>query len=276
MPMLPRTPRSRRIFCALALAVGAAVALAPEAAAQQARTQAPPDDTIRLFQRFVQDGAIAPHVWIEGQARLQTNQPVLTGDTGQRWSAGSVLGLGLTEDLEVGLSFGLVYLDPDNADSDSGLSDIEVHGKYRLDELPLSITVGGIIKFPTADDKNGIGTGKSDFEGFVAVRKDLGHVNVIGNAGLRVNGDPDVPGIDGETSLLLGGGAIIGLTPKLYNSWELTFESKRFSEGESDTRLTPGLMWRTGNRGLVRVGLGIGLSDGAPDFEAIGGIALTY
>lgn len=267
----------RRSPCPLfVLALVAFPAGAPAAFAQQPGPTI--DDTYRLFQRFVEDGAITPHVWLEGQARLQTNARLLgTGVEGDRLSAEAILGLNLSEDLEVGLRLGLADLDPDPGDSESGLTDIEVHGKFRLDELPLDIVVGGLVKLPTADEEDGLGTGKVDFEGFAAVRKDLGHVSFVGNGGLRFNRDPDLPGdIEGKTSVLLGGGMIIGLTSNLHNVWEITYESKRFEGGDSDVRLTPGLGWRLGNRGMIRAAVGIGLSDGAPDFEAIAGIVLSY
>jgi hypothetical protein len=273
---MPRPPlhhalRLRSVLLAIAVAAGPF----PAALAQEA--QAPPDDTLRLFQRFAEDGAIAPHVWLEGQGRFQTNTRFFGDVESDRWAGLAVLGLGLTEELEVGLRLGLIQVDPDEGASENGLTDLEVHVKYRLDELPSSIVVGGVVKLPTADEEHGLGTGKVDLEGFGAVRKDLGHVTLIGNAGLRINQDPDVPGeIDGELSLLLGGGMIIGLTARVYNSWEITYESKRYEGAESDSRLTPGLTWRVGNRGVIRAAIGLGLSDGAPDFEAIIGAALTY
>ncbi|MEE9218718.1 MAG: hypothetical protein V3U98_06590 [Acidobacteriota bacterium] len=262
---------------ALATVVLLAAWLAPAALAQQKSTANAPDDTIRLFQRFIEDGAIAPHVWIEGQGRLQTNLPIFTGDEGEKRIGQAILGLGLTEDLEVGLIVGLVNLDPDNSGSQSGLDDIQIYAKYRVAELPLSVTLGGLLKIPTADQDEGLGTGEIDIEAFVGLRKDYDHVHLIGHGGVRFNKDPDVPGnINGRTSILLGGGVIIAMSPRLFNSWELTFESKRFKGGDSMTMLTPGLMWRMGDRGLIRAGIGIGLTDGAPDFEAIGGLALTY
>jgi hypothetical protein len=262
--------RSRSAIAALF-----AACLAPAAVAQDA--QAPPDDTLRLFQRFAEDGAIAPHVWLEGQGRWQTNTRFFGDLESDRWAGLAVLGLGLTEELEMGLRIGVLQVDPDSGASENGISDLEVHVKYRLDELPASIVVGGLVKLPTADEEHGLGTGKVDLEGFGAVRKDLGHVTLIGNGGLRINQDPDVEGeIDGEMSILLGGGMIIGLTSRVYNSWEITYESKRYEGGAGDSRLTPGIMWRVGNRGLVRGAIGIGLSDGAPDFDGIFSVALTY
>jgi hypothetical protein len=235
------------------------------------------DDTLRLFQRFIEDGAISPHVWLEGQGRFQSNAEHFTGSEADRWSLDTLLGLGLTEELEVGLKFGVVEIDPDAGSSRDGLSDIDLYAKYRLDELPCSIVVGGIFKLPTASEDDGLGTGKMDFELFGAVRKDLGHVSAIANAGVRFNGDPDLPGnIDGKTSFLLGGGVIIALTPVVHNSWELTFESARFEDSGSDLRLTPGLGWRVGNHGVLRGGIGIGLSESAPDFEGIASFLITY
>jgi hypothetical protein len=274
---LLRSTRRRRPF-ALAAAMLLACSLSPAILAQQRSgfQGNEPDDTIRLFQRFIEDGAIAPNVWLEGQFRLQTNVPVFTGDEGERRVGQAILALGLTEDLELGLTVGLVNLDPDNASSDTGLDDMQIYAKYRVNELPLSVTLGGIVKIPTADEDEGLGTGEVDIEGFVGLRKDFGHVHLIGNGGVRFNQDPEIGNIDGRTSILLGGGVIIGLTQTMFNSWELNFESKRFEDGDSMTTLTPGLMWRLGERGLIRAGVGIGLSDGAPDFEGIGGIVLSY
>ncbi len=273
-------PLRGRSFRMVILAAGALLTcgLSPAALAQQgySSTGNRPDDSIRLFQRFIQDGAIAPHVWLEGQLRLETNSPLFNGDEGERRLLGTILALGLTEELEMGLTLGLVNLDPDNSGSESGLSDMQIYAKYRINELPLSVTIGGIVKIPTADEDEGLGTGEVDIEGFIAVRKSYGHVDLIGNGGVRFNQDPEIGSIDGRTSILLGGGAIIAVTRTLYNSWELNFESKRYDQGDSIATLTPGLMWRLGDRGLIRAGIGLGLTDGAPDFEAIGGFVLSY
>ena len=273
-------PLRGRSFRMVILAAGVLLTcgLSSAALAQQgySSTGNRPDDSIRLFQRFIQDGAIAPHVWLEGQLRLETNSPVFNGDEGERRLLGTILALGLTEELEMGLTLGLVNLDPDNGGSESGLSDMQIYAKYRINELPLSVTIGGIVKIPTADEEEGLGTGEVDIEGFIAVRKSYGHVDLIGNGGVRFNQDPEIGSIDGRTSILLGGGAIIAVTRTLYNSWELNFESKRYDQGDSTATLTPGLMWRLGDRGLIRAGIGLGLTDGAPDFEAIGGFVLSY
>ncbi|MCZ6777579.1 MAG: transporter [Acidobacteria bacterium] len=262
----------------LAVAVLLTCGLSPSALAQQSysSTGNRPDDSIRLFQRFIQDGAITPHVWLEGQARFQSNSPIFNGDEAERRLLGTILALGLTEDLEIGLTLGVVSLDPDNGGSESGLSDMQIYAKYRINELPLSVTLGGIVKIPTADEDEGLGTGEVDIEGFIAVRKSYGHVDLIGNGGVRFNQDPEIGDIDGRTSILLGGGVIIAMTQTVFNTWELNFESKRYERTDSSTTLTPGLMWRVGDRGLIRAGIGIGLTDGAPDFEAIGGFVLSY
>jgi len=271
-PSPARVAGRARLLAAAALA---ALFFPSGAFAQQGQVAV--DDTLRQFQRFIEDGAIAPHVWLEGQARFQTNAEHFTGSEADRWSIDTLLGLGITEELELGLKFGVMQIDPDAGDSQHGLTDLDLYAKYRLDELPFSIVVGGIVKLPTASEDDGLGTGQMDFEVFGAARKDLGHVSAIANAGVRFNQDPDLPGnIGGKTSFLLGGGVIIGLTPVVHNSWEITFESERFEDSEADIRLTPGLGWRVGNRGVLRGAVGIGLSEGAPDFEGLFSLIITY
>jgi len=273
--MPPRTSLSARVPPSLLLILCAAAALAPSSTAQQT-SPASPGAPIRLLKSFVRDGAIQPNVWLEGQWRLENNAPLFDGDDGTRDFLSGILALGFNNRVEAGLSWGGVRVDPDRGSDDSGAADLEVYGKYLLREAPLDVSVGGLIKIPTADSEDQLGSGSTDWEGFGAVRKDFGNIQAIGNLGLRWNGDPDVKGVSGRTSLLAGGGVIFELGRRSFGSLELSYESRRYEGLTSDLRMTPGLMLRLGERGFFRAGVGIGLSDGAPDSEVIVGLGWAY
>jgi len=273
--MPSRTSLIARVPPSLAWILCAAAVLAPSATAQET-PPASPGAPVRLFKSFIQDGAIQPHVWLEGQWRLENNAPLSDANDGTRNFLSGILALGFNNRVEAGLSWGGVYVDPDGAGSHSGTADLEIYGKYLLSESPLNIAVGGLVKIPTADSGDQLGSGSADWEGFGAVRKDFGNIQAIGNVGLRWNGDPDVVDVSGNTSVLAGGGVIFELGRRSFGSLELNFESRRYEGLHSDLRLTPGLVARLGERGFFRAGIGIGLSDGAPDTEFLVGLGWAY
>jgi hypothetical protein len=273
--MPSRVSRVIRAVASLAWSLGAAALLAPSAAAQEAPPPSP-GAPVRLFKSFIQDGAIQPHVWLEGQWRLENNAPLIDGNDGTLNYLSGILALGFDNRVEAGLSWGGVNVDPDGASSHSGTADLEVYGKYLVRDAPLNVAVGGLVKIPTADSQKQLGSGSADWEAFAALRRDFGHIQAIGNAGLRWNGDPDAVDVSGNTSVLAGGGVIFELGRSSFGSLELNFESRRYEGLHSDFRLTPGLMARLGERGFLRAAVGIGLSDGAPDTEFLFGLGWAY
>ncbi len=252
----------------------AAVLPASPALAQQ--TPAQEKMPVRLIQSFVQDGGIQPNVWLEAQGRIESNTPLPDGNDGTWSSLRGILALGFNDMLEFGLAWGGVSVEPDGARSHSGTGDIEVYGKYLFPYAPLDISVGGLVKVPTADSEDLLGSGSADWEGFAAIRKDFGSIQTVGSLGLRWNGDPDVEGVDARTSLRVGGGVIFGLGRRSSGSLELTYETRRYEGLSSDFRMTPGLLFRLGERGFFRAGVGLGLSDGAPDSAFIAGFGWSY
>jgi len=224
----------------------------------------------------VRDGCIQPNVWLEGQWRLESNAPLPDGNDGTRSSLSGLLALGFNNMLEFGLAWGGVSVEPDGARSHSGVSDIEVYGKYLFPYASIDFSVGGLVKVPTADSEDFLGSGSADYEGFAAVRKDFGTIQAVGSLGLRWNGDPDVEGVDARNSLRAGGGVIFELGRRSAGSLELGYESRRYEGLSSDFRMTPGLLFRLGERGFFRAGVGIGLSDGAPDTEFIAGFGWSH
>jgi hypothetical protein len=296
-PIPPSASRFARALLGFILVLIPAVALAPGARAQQAAPppasatpQEPPPPAppgppppaaspgapLRLLKNFVLDGSIQPNVWLEGQWRMESNLPIPGGGNGTRNTVEGILALGFKGRFETGLTWGGVSIDPDQGSEESGAGDLEVYGKYLIHDAPLKVAVGGLVKIPTADSDKGLGSGSADWEGFVAVRRDFGTIQAVGSAGLRQNGDPDVDGVRGQASVLAGGGVLFELGKRCFGSVELSYESRRYEGLSSDFRLTPGFLLRLGERGFFRAGFGIGLSDGAPDTEALAGLGWAY
>ena len=260
----------------LAVLLGLAAALPVPALAQEPAPSPSPGAPIRLLKSFVQDGAIQPNVWMEGQWRLENNAPLFDGGNGTRNFLSGILALGFNHRVEAGLTWGGISVEPDGGASHSGVSDLEIYGKYLLRDAPVDLSVGGLVKVPIADSGDLLGSGSFDWEGFAALRKDFGTIQAVANLGLRQNGDPDDSSVKGEASLLAGGGVIFELGKRSFGSLELSYESRRYDGLHSDSRMTPGLMVRLGERGFFRAGLGVGLSDGAPDMEGTAGFGWGY
>jgi hypothetical protein len=225
----------------------------------------------RLFQRFVEDAAVVPGGWIEGQYRYEN-----LADGGRHF-AGPLIAFKVVDDFEAGLRFGFVDVNPSSAPGDSGLSDLDLFAKYRLPGGRGRLAIGAVLKAPTGDEQKGIGTGKSDVELFGAFRADLEAVSLVANLGYRFNGDPDPPLPASEDSLLVGGAVLLPATQALTFVIEWTYESKRLASAKGDGRLTVGLQhFGEGGQGGVRGALAIPLSDGAPDYEIQLGAFFAY
>lgn len=75
----------------------------------------------------------------------------------------------------------------------SGLGDVVLGASYNVLELAnqkLYVDIGGKIKFPTASETKGLGTGKTDYSVSTDVYKTIGQSTVYGTIGYKVLGDP--------------------------------------------------------------------------------------
>ena len=118
---------------------------------------------------------------------------------------------------------------------------------------------------------------------FGSVRKDLKDVTLTGMLGFRFNNDSTVGAdlgtavrLDGKTSTFLGGGALFPVADKFALSGELKVETERYEQSDAIIEVTAGGYWYATPGVTVRGGLGIGLDDGAPDWELIGAVAWHF
>ncbi len=226
----------------------------------------------RLFQRFIEDAAVVPGGWIEGQLDFQ-NLP----DDSDRLFIGPLIAFKISDEIEAGLRFGFLRVDDDSGPEGSGLSDIDLYAKYRFPAWRGQAAIGALLKLASGDEEDGLGTGEKDLEIFTAWRADLEAVTLTANVGVRLNGSPDPPVPRTEDSLLLGGALILPASSGLSFVIEATYESERFKHADPDARLTLGFQSLRGDPGGgFRAALAIPLSDGAPDYELIGGAIFVY
>ena len=238
------------------------------------RTPAQPQrDAQRLFQRFAEDAAIIPGGWVEGRFSWEHFD-----GGGDRFLLGGLLAFRVTEGVEVGLDFGYENVDLKEFDlSGSGLSDIDLYGKYRLSGGTSPCALGGLVKIPTADETKGLGTGALDVEGFAACRADLSALTLTGNLGARYNGSPDAPFPDSQASVLAGAGLIFPVGRRMSFVLEGTWESERLDGAKNDARLTLGVQGNPVRPGwALRGAMALPLNDSALDYQGLFGAVYIY
>lgn len=240
-----------------------------------ARTPVPPAatrqevdrTTLRLFERFIEDAVLTP-VWAEFQYRYDN------GEDSNAQFLGPLLAFRVSPRLEAGVTFGYKDVESETQPEGSGLSDIDLYLKYvtpggRANRWAF----GGVLKAPTADEDQGLGTGKTDLEVFGAWRLNLGASTLTANLAFRYNGSASTPAGNVDDTFLIGVGLISPATPRVAIIVEAAYETERFegSEGESSA-LSAGVQvaGRKG-RGGFRASAGLPLSGGASDLILVGG-----
>ncbi len=237
----------------------------------------------RLFLRFIEDAAVVPSFWLEGQLDFLTNGEGFdpsgsgAGEADLR-RLGGVFAFNVAEDFEFGGSLMYLHRDPDDGDSDQGLGDLDIWGKIKVVQDPLDVTFGLLVSLPTGDSDEFLGTGETDLEFFGSVRQDHSSFSWTANAGIRINQDPDFPGtsIEGNSSVLLGGGVIFPLGRNWAIIGETAWETERYDGTKNSLQLGGGFDWRMGDAFMVRGSGFAGLTDGAPDVEFIGSFVWIF
>jgi hypothetical protein len=161
----------------------------------------------------------------------------------------------------------------------SGLGDIILKGRYYAVEqegwLPF-IDVVGSVKFPTADESKGLGTGETDFTLLGEFTWRLGDTGWLALAELGYTFVGQPPGVDVKNRWLYSAGLGYEVTPKLTVSGYLDGRTAIFPGNEdprsilllSQYKLRPDLRLDT----MVE----FGLTDGSPDFALTLGLRKRF
>ncbi len=251
------------------LAVGLALLVAALPVLAQSNSEG-----VRLFQSYFFDSPIAKAPY--GQAGLA----YLDYEGGSTLMIGPQGGFPTTDKIELQAALSYVSSSPEVGEGESGISDLEVYGRYNLARKSnLSAAAGAMVTLPIGSDK--IGAGNLNFGGFGALRYALQNGMVItGTAGLifyettKIEIDWMGGRVEEKTSresyLKLGGGVIYPISDLLHAVGELVMHT----EGDY-MLLSAGVDYTLGN-GRLRGGLGIGLDDGAPDLRLMAGYAISF
>jgi len=227
----------------------------------------------RLVESFIQDGAILRQGWLEAGAGYSD------WGGGDDFAAGTRIAFSALGRLEAGGR--VFYLDRTRLRNDvlfgeklssdideNGLGDLDLYGKFRFGASPREWSAGLLVKIPSGDDRERLGSGRTDYAVFLATRRTFERLAWIGNASVRINGDSRTPGGgSGKTSGSLGGGAILRISYSWIFMAEAMYETRRYEGGDVDFRVTPSLDFRPTENLALRLGVAFGLADGSPDQE---------
>lgn len=233
-------------------------------------------DITRPFIRYIEDAGFPEKMYGEGVFQYQA------------YDGANAILFGVQDDyrvsplMVVGGRFGFMSWSPDEGDGESGLVDLDVFGKYLLMDGPTTkMAAGVLLNLPIGSDKI-LGNSTFDIEAFGAMRYALEKMVILGNFGFRLNGDYEIDtgfgtfDVDGELSILFGGGMLYPVNENVTITGEFTFETERYDGADGPIQLTPGVDYTLASGLKLRGALALGLSDGAPDFMLQAGAAKNF
>ncbi|UCF63283.1 MAG: transporter [bacterium] len=214
---------------------------------------------VHLFQTFLRDAPISSSGYGEfGVAYLNY-------DFLNQTSLGLQGGYPINEKIEIDVGLGFLFMNPDFADNQSGLSDIAVTGRYLIVEDNKNLSAGGYLTLPVGSNDLW-GQNRFNFGAFAAIRQPLNEkfvfTGVLGLDFLEI-------GNDHEAAILINIGTIYAMNEKLHLVGELKFQSR-----VDYVLLSGGADYSLNEKGRIRGALGFGLDDGAPDFMIMGSYML--
>ena len=230
-------------------------------------------DGVRLFQSYFFDAPIAGAGY--GQGGL-----TYSGYDGfSSFSLGVMGGYPINPQIELGTQIHYLSWSPDKGDGQSGISDLDVFGRYNIfNQNQTNISAGAMVTLPIGSED--VGQGNLNFGAFGAIRHSLNaNVTLVGTVGLMFYEKTDYDfnfdtfEVEEKTSydnyLNIGAGAVYQINPQLNLVGELNIKS----EGDF-MMLSAGVDYALGS-GSVRGALGIGLDDGAPDLMLMAGYQMS-
>ena len=252
--------RYMRVFAAASLAAGS-VSWAQNTA-----------DNVHLFQTYFQDAPIVKSVNGEGFFQYGT------------YSNSSVIDVAVQSAFPVAPKFQLggalafENYSPDQGDSQSGITDILVSGRYQVVQGSTPVAVGALFTLPVGSED--LGEGNFNFGFFGSLRHDVTSSPLVlgGTFGLNFvekagNYNPTTGQFDTDhgTSVLIAGSLIYPMQSGLSLVFEMNMQPD-----DNYALLSGGLDYPLSGGGRVRGALGLGLDDAAPDFAFRLGYSLGF
>lgn len=158
---------------------------------------------------------------------------------------------------------------------ESGLGDVIGSLTYSVyvDETDgLYVDVTARIKFGTADETKGLGSGENDYGLHLDIDKDIGKATLSLGLGYTFIGDP--PGFSYRNVVSASTGASYRITDAVSVSTTVSFRQSVRAGAPDQLDVSPGVGLKLGENQKVNAYLLFGLADGSPDFG--GGVSYTY
>lgn len=240
----------------------------------------------RLMQRPEWDGAVMQTNYIEGTLRYQ-DWDLDYGDA-EVWSVGPtfITSLPGNRKLELGGRIDIMNFELGSLDDETGLSDIDIWGKYQLiKDSQIMVSTGLLLTLPTGSEDiiHPHASGELNMELFIAARFHFSNVMAaITHVSIRKNNDMDVQigdqeaEIEGETQLGFGAGVIYQVTPEINLQGEFNYATDAYDEFDDDIRLRGGVDLKVSQDLTLRSSLALGADDGAPEWEFMAGCAYMF
>lgn len=152
--------------------------------------------------------------------------------------------------------------------TESGLGDVVAGLTYTvdLDNIGAYVDLTGKVKFPTADEDKGLGTGEFDYTTRAELTKTLGDAYVSGGVGYKFVGSNDNLDLDNTWSFTTGAG--YQLTPEF--SFGASYDySQAAGSGDDPSEATAYANYKLTPDVNVQAYTVAGFSDGSPD-NAVG------
>jgi hypothetical protein len=161
--------------------------------------------------------------------------------------------------------------------SATGIGDTFVDVSYRIIEeteaMPeMSVHAG--VKFPTADEDKGLGTGEFDYQTGVAINKEVGRWSLEGGVDYNILGEPDDYDLDNYVS---GYGEVATeVLPNTEVAMQLFGAQAASEESKGELALGMKLRYDMEQVGEFSAGLQKGLADGSPDYSVVVGYSISF
>jgi len=218
-----------------------------------------------------------------GQCELEIGASFEQTETCDHWEFPFGISCGVIERLQVGIGFGgqfeertelLENCGSEKKDKVSGIGDLNFGAKWQvIQSCPLGArhAVAPSVKFPAADEDEGLGSGHTDYDvTWIASRNFGKRVGVHFNCGYAWIGGPD------KDILHCGGGFEFQISEALQWVGELFGEKELRDESESALQYNTGFRWSPSENLTVDVAGGSRLTGDTPDFTATAGLTWNF
>lgn len=152
--------------------------------------------------------------------------------------------------------------------TESGLGDIigsvTLYDVFKNRELGLAMDLTGKVKFATADEDKGLGTGESDYSIQADFFKFAEQLTLLGSVGYKFRGDPS--GVDLDDVLIASAGGIYRFTPEVKGGLIFDYRESSISGSDSIQELTGFISRRISEDWRLQVFVLTGFTDSSPDW----------